>query len=61
MGKNRLLKAERLRIGLDGKIAATHISLIITFNDVLASFQFSPVYYVRTAIKRLFTTIETML
>ena len=33
-GQNRLLKAERLRIGLDGKIAETHISLIIRFNDV---------------------------
>ena len=33
-GQKRLLKAERLRFGLDGKIAATHISLIITFNDV---------------------------
>ena len=32
-GKNRLLKAERLRFGLDGKIAA-YISSIITFNDV---------------------------
>ena len=33
-GQNRLLKDERLRFSLDGKIAATHIRLIITFNDV---------------------------